>query len=315
MKAVWFEDRHVTVREVEPPPLAPGYARVRVRLAGICRTDVELLRGYLGFRGTPGHEFVGTVAEGPAEWVGRRVVAEINFGCGRCLWCHTGLARHCPQRAVLGIQGAPGALAEFTDVPVRNLHALPEGVSDEEAVFVEPLAAAFEIAEQLHLPPGTEALVLGDGKLGLLVARVLHLQGLRVHLVGKHEHKLALARASGCAATAVEDFVPRPYPLVVEATGRSDGLPLALMCLRPRGTIVLKSTVADRSTLDLAPLVIHEVQVVGSRCGPFPPAIEALARGWISASDLIAARFPLARIGEAMELAQRPGVLKVLVEP
>lgn len=315
MQAVWFEAGKVCVRSVAPGPLRPGFARLRVRLAGICRTDIELLRGYMGFTGIPGHEFVGEVSEGPAEWLGRRVVAEINFGCGGCSWCISGLARHCPQRSVLGIAQAAGAFAEFVDVPVANLHAVPNAVEDEAAVFTEPLAAAFEIAEQIHLPPGSEGLVLGDGKLGLLIARVLHVLGVRVHLVGKHPHKLALAEKSGVSATSLDDFVPRPYPVVVEATGRKEGFALAVECVRPRGTLVLKTTVAERNELDLAPLVIHEIRVQGSRCGPFSPALDALEQGWVEVTDLIAARYPLAQAEAALARAQQPGTLKVLLEP
>lgn len=315
MRAAVFDGKELRVAEVDPGPLRARYARVRVRFAGICRTDTELARGYMGFRGIPGHEFVGEVVEGPAEWVGSRVVAEINFACRRCAWCAQGLGRHCPQRTVMGILGAPGAFAEFVDVPTENLHRVPSAVSDTQAVFVEPLAAAFEIAEQVHLKPGQEALVFGDGKLGLLVARVLKLFGANVHLVGKHEPKLALAESSGVSTAHLDDFVPRPYPLVVEATGRAEGLQQALECVRPRGTLVLKSTVASRLSVDLAPVVVNEVQVVGSRCGPFRPALEALARAWVQVDDLISARFRLAEAREAFAWAERPGMLKVLLEP
>lgn len=315
MRAVVLDGQGIRVQEVDPGSLKAGYARVRVRLAGICRTDTELVRGYMGFAGIPGHEFVGEVAEGPGAWLGTRVVAEINFACRSCPWCAQGLGRHCPQRAVMGILGAAGAFAEFVDVPLENLHRVPASVSDEQAVFVEPLAAAFEIAEQCHLKPGQEALVFGDGKLGLLVATVLRLLGARVHLVGKHEAKLALAEKSGISTAHLDDFVPRPYPLVVEATGRADGLRHALECVRPRGTLVLKSTVADRPSVDLATVVINEIQIIGSRCGPFRPALDALDRGWVCVDDLIAARFPLAQAAEAFDWAQRPGILKVLLVP
>ncbi len=288
---------------------------VAVTAAGVCNTDLELVRGYMGFRGILGHEFTGTVLEGPAEWIGRRVVGEINFACGACAFCDRGLGRHCPRRQVMGILGADGAFAERVAVPVANLHAVPDEVADEVAVFAEPLAAAFEILEQVQPAPGAEAVVLGDGKLGLLVAQVLHQAGVAVLAVGKHDHKLALLRRRGIATAPIAEWDRRPADVVVEATGTAAGFSLAAAATRPRGILVLKSTVAGAAEIDLAPLVINEITVVGSRCGPFPPALAALAAGSVEVASLIAARFPLERAAEALHHAAEPGVLKVLVIP
>lgn len=301
----------------EDPRSDEEHALVRVDLAGVCSTDLQILRGYMSYQGVLGHELVGHVLEGPPDWRGKRVVAEINFACGRCPACARGLARHCPTRSVMGILGAPGCFAELLRVPVRNLHAVPEGVPDEAAVFAEPLAAAFEVLEQVHVTPGQRAAVLGDGKLGLLVAQVLRLAGAEVRLVGKHAGKLRLAEeALGLTALSAERFRPAAeLDLVVEATGSERGLALAIQAVRPRGTLVLKSTVAARHALDLAPLVINEVTLVGSRCGPFQPALAALAAGRVQVAPLVDAVFPLAEGAAAVERAGAPGTLKVLLRP
>jgi threonine dehydrogenase-like Zn-dependent dehydrogenase len=314
MRALHFDGRAARVRDLDPPALPPGWARVRVTLAGVCNTDLELVKGYMGFRGVLGHEFVGEVAEGPAEWLGRRVVGEINFACGSCETCARGLERHCPTRSVMGIQNADGAFAQWLHVPARNLHALPDSLCDERAVFSEPLAAAFEILEQVELTPGSECLVLGDGKLGLLVAQVLDDAGGRVTAVGRHPSKLAILARRGIETRLASDWTPRPMPLVVEATGSAAGFGAAVAATRPRGTLVLKSTVAEHPGVDLAPLVIHEIQVVGSRCGPFEPALRALEQGRIETDALVSDRLPLARGVEALERARTRGGLKVLIE-
>jgi threonine dehydrogenase-like Zn-dependent dehydrogenase len=314
VRALHFDGREPRVRDVELPALPAGWARVRVGLAGVCNTDLELVKGYMGFRGVLGHEFVGEVEEGPDRWRGRRVVGEINFACGHCESCRRGLGRHCPRRSVMGIQQADGAFARWLHVPARNLHEVPEGVSDERAVFSEPLAAAFEILEQVPLEPGTECLVLGDGKLGLLVAQVLADAGGRVTAVGRHPGKLALLAARGIETRLADDWSPTPTPLVVEATGRAEGFARAVAATRPRGTLVLKSTVAEHPGVDLAPLVIHEIQLVGSRCGPFEPALRALADGRIETDALVCDRLPLERGVEALERARAPGACKVLIE-
>ncbi len=315
MRALTLDGRALRVADVPEPRPDPDSALVRVSLAGVCNTDLELARGYMGFRGVLGHEFVGVVEEGPESWRGRRVVGEINFACGRCETCARGLARHCPSRRVMGIQGADGALAERVAVPVANLHAVPDALSDERAVFVEPLAAAFEILEQVALEPGAPCLVLGDGKLGLLVSQVLHAAGARVRVVGHHEEKLTLLARRGIETVLERDWTPEPTALVVEATGTARGFAAAVAATRPRGTLVLKSTVAEHPSVDLAPLVIHEISVVGSRCGPFPPALSALADDAIEVSSLVSDRVPLSHADRALARAAEPGVLKVLVEP
>lgn len=310
MRGLYVEGGAIRFRtDLDPPEPRPGEVRVRVLRAGVCATDLALVRGYMDFRGIPGHEFVGLALEG--ELAGRRVVGEINAACGRCERCRAGLGRHCAQRTVLGILGRPGAFAQELVLPEANLHAVPEGVSDEAATFAEPLAAAFEIAEQVALAPGMDALVLGDGRLGLLCAQVLAVQGVSVALRGRHPERRALLGA-GCA---YEDEPRADYDLVVEATGDPASLAAALAAVRPRGTVVLKTTSEGRASLDLAPLVVDEITVVGSRCGPFPPALAALAAGTVAVEPMIAARYPLGRGPEAFEQAARRGVLKVLLAP
>lgn len=299
MKALVFEAGRARVREVSRPRARPGFALVRVILSGICNTDLELRRGYHDFRGIPGHEFVGRV-EGPpgSRWLGRRVVGEINLGCGRCARCREGLSRHCASRRVLGILGHPGAHAELLTLPESNLREVPAEIPDEEAVFTEPLAAACEILDQVEVRPGARAAVLGAGKLGRLVARVLGGAGAQVRLLGRGTK----ARASS-------------FDLVVEATGSPDGMPRALELVRPRGTIVWKSTHHEPAKFDAAPLVVNEVTVVGSRCGRFEPALDRLRARTVRVNDLVSAEFPLAQAPEALKEADRPGVLKVLLRP
>lgn len=288
-------------------------ALVRVRLAGICSTDLHIFKGYMGFRGVPGHEFVGEVQEGPAELIGKRVVGEINFGCSNCEFCSRGLSRHCPKRRVMGILGADGAFAEFVAVPVGNLHVVPDRIADEEAVFTEPLAAAFEILEQVQFNPGDDVLVVGDGKLGMLCAQVLKLTGARVTVLGKHREKLALVKKSGVQTLLLEDWKPCLFDVVVEASGSESGLKLALSAVRPRGILVLKSTIAGDHNVSLAPLVINEVTVVGSRCGLFPPALQALAEKSVAVTSFIEKIYPLRDGLKAVGHAARVGALKVLL--
>ncbi len=314
MQALRLEGTQAELVDVPVPEPEDGGALVRVSLAGVCNTDLELLKGYMGFRGVLGHEFVGRVEAGPPALRGRRVVGEINFACGRCETCARGLPRHCPERRVMGIQGADGAFAEFVRVPCANLHAVPDGVSDERAVFTEPLAAAFEILEQVEVQPGCDCVVLGDGKLGLLAAQVLDLAGGRVLAVGRHPEKLSILARRGIETALASEWTPRPTSVVVEATGSAAGFAMAIAATRPRGTLVLKSTVAERPSVDLAPLVIHEIQVVGSRCGPFPPALRALADAGVEVEALVTDRLPLARAPEALQRAAAPGALKVLIE-
>jgi threonine dehydrogenase-like Zn-dependent dehydrogenase len=314
MRALVFDGTSARVREHAIPRADENTAIVRMRCAGVCSTDLEILNGYMGFRGVLGHELLGTVVDGPRPWRDTRVVAEINFACGHCANCERGLQRHCPNRRVMGILGADGAFAELVAVPLVNLHAVPEGVADEVAVFVEPLAAAFEILDQVEILPGMGCIVLGDGKLGLLVAQVLADAGARVRAVGKHDEKLRVLRERGIETVRVENWHPETADLVVEATGTAAGFAHALAATRPRGTLVLKSTVALGAELNLAPLVINEITVIGSRCGRFAPALDALARHAVDVRPLISTRVPLAHADEALRLAAQPNTMKVLIE-
>ena len=315
MLALHWDGSELRAVATYPEPVTgDGDAVVRTRLAGICSTDLQILAGYMGFCGVPGHEFVGDVVDGPAELRGRRVVGEINFACGRCPTCGRGFGRHCPHRRVMGILGADGAFAEYLAVPAVNLHPVPDGVADEEAVFTEPLAAAFSILEQVEFGPADRVTVLGDGKLGLLCAQVLAGTGAAVTLVGKHRANLALVAGGGIDGVLLGDWAPdATADCVVEATGSAGGLELAVAAVRPRGKLVLKSTVADAHSLSLAPLVINEITVVGSRCGLFPPALGALAARSVAVTPLIDATYPLAAGVDALAHAARPGVRKVLL--
>ena len=316
MRAIWFDGETPLLRDDLPTPVAaPGEAVVAVRLAGVCKTDLEILKGYMGFVGVLGHEFVGEVVEGPGEWLGKRVVAEINCASPGTRGAPREVRNHDPERTVLGIDGRDGCFAERIAVPVENLLAVPDHVTDEQAVLVEPLAAAFEIAEQVDLSSFASAVVLGDGRLGLLCAMVLAGGIADVTVVGKHPGKLALAARRGIPTVLLDDYAPaKDAPLVVEATGSAAGLDLAMRAVRPRGTIVLKSTIAAESGVNLAPLVIDEVTVVGSRCGPFDVALSALADGSIDPTDLITARYPLSEGQRALGAAEDGRNLKVLVE-
>ena len=290
-------------------------ALIKVHLAGICSTDLQIFKGYMGFRGVPGHEFVGSVSEGPRELVGKRVVGEINFGCGQCDYCRRDLGRHCPNRRVMGILNADGAFAEYLSVPVENLHTVPESISNEEAVFTEPLAAAFEILTQIQLDPGDEVLVLGDGKLGNLCAQALRLTGAKITAMGKHAEKLALIKKAGVRTIQLDDWQPRLFDVVVEATGSATGLELALSAVRPRGTLILKSTIAGNHQVSLAPIVINEINVIGSRCGLFPDALDALTTKRVSVTPLIEKIYPLQKGIEAIAHAQSSSARKILLRP
>ncbi|MFB3826779.1 MAG: alcohol dehydrogenase catalytic domain-containing protein [Bryobacteraceae bacterium] len=299
MLAVHIEGGRVRVRDIPVPARPAGFALIRMLCAGICNTDLELQRGYYGFAGTPGHEFVGEVVESddPA-WRGKRVVGEINLACGRCEWCARSLGRHCPNRTVLGIVKHPGAFAEYLTLPERNLHVAPESVSTERATFAEPVAAACEILEQVSIPGDEPVAVLGRGKLGLLIEQVLRASGKRVDPYGRADRK-----------------PPRSYQWVVEATGSADGLREALAMTRPRGCIILKSTVHGDVPLDTAAAVVHEITLVGSRCGQFPPALDLLAQGAVDVETMIHARYRLSEAPAAFEHAGRKGALKVLLTP
>jgi threonine dehydrogenase-like Zn-dependent dehydrogenase len=316
MIAVYLENGRVSMREVPPPVRPHGFARIRLLTAGICNTDIELQRGYYSFEGIPGHEFVGEVLEADkADLVGNRVVGEINVTCGACDWCAKGLGRHCPTRSVLGIVKHPGAFAEQLTLPERNLHIVPDEISNEIAVFTEPLAAAFEILEQVSIPKGAPVAVLGDGKLGLLIAQVLEIHGARVHHFGRHEEKLRISEAAGIETELIDGKLPvAAYGWVVDATGSVRGLQQAISMTRPRGTLILKSTVADPVTVDTAGIVVNELNIVGSRCGPFEPALAILRENRIPVGDMIAAEYPLDRAAAAFAHAARRGTLKVLLQ-
>jgi threonine dehydrogenase-like Zn-dependent dehydrogenase len=317
MRALWLEDLRLRARsDVEAPAARAGEALVRVTLAGICGTDLELVKGYYPFTGVPGHEFVGSVVSCDASsWIGRRVVGEINASCGVCATCAAGRRSHCPTRTVLGIKGRDGAMAEWLTLPVANLHAVPDGVPDEVAVFTEPLAAALEVEEQVAFAPGSRVVVVGDGKLGQLVARSLAVAGHRPRVVGRHARKLALLTRLGIDVASAADVTPRSADVVVECTGNPEGLAIARAAVRPRGTIVLKSTYHGDVTVNLSGIVVDEVTVVGSRCGPFAPALAMLAEGAIAVTDLIDDRFSLDDGVRAFARAGEPGVLKVLLAP
>ena len=315
MTGVWLEAGEVRLRRDLPPPEpAAGEARVRVLVAGICNTDLELVRGYYPFRGVLGHEFVGRVETGPGDWVGRRVVGEINAVCGACRHCRAGRPTHCAQRTVLGIAGRDGAFADYLTLPVANLHRVPDDLPDDRAVFTEPLAAALEIREQVAIAPGGRVVVVGDGKLGLLVAQVLAQTGCDLLAVGRHRAKLELLARRGIATGTGADVEPGAFDLAVDCTGDPSGFALARRALRPRGTLVMKSTYAGELTIDASSLVVDEITLVGSRCGPFAPALDLLAAGAVEVEALIDARYPLAEAEAALAHARRRGALKVLLD-
>jgi threonine dehydrogenase-like Zn-dependent dehydrogenase len=316
------------------PKLRKGWALLRVRFVGICNTDIELLHGYYNFRGVPGHEFVGTVehlrgtsAGKKKKWLGRRVCGEINISCRAlgqrhvCNFCRRGLMTHCARRKVLGIIGHPGAYAEYLTLPQESLHLVPKKVTDEQAVFVEPLAAACEILEQVDTRKFREAAVFGDGKLAQLIVRVLHTEIPRVVMYGKHEKKLRLARRAGIQTKKVRGDasdlkrIKENYRLVVEATGSPSGLALAQHVTEPRGMLVLKSTFHGAAPTETWPIVVKEITVVGSRCGPFAKALALLRSGKIDPTPLITRTFPLSDAPAALRFAQKSGVMKVLLQP
>ena len=316
MRALRVDSGGASIADV-PTPAAAGEVVVRVRLSGICNTDLEIVRGYAGFRGTIGHEFVGVVEDAGGGGIapGERVVGEINAGCGECARCAAGDPRHCPTRTVLGIVGRDGAHAELVRLPARNLLRVPDGVTDEQAVFVEPLAAACGVLERCVVAPGTGVAVVGDGKLGLLCAMALRAHGARPLLVGKHESKLALARSRAIEAVLVENArdLRRTFSVVVEASGAASGFDLALDLLQPQGTLVLKSTFHGATPVDAARVVVDEIRVVGSRCGRFAPALDLMARGAVDLAGLISEVVALDDGVRGLETAARPGVLKVLL--
>ena len=333
MLAFIVQGRRLVARKKPLPKLRKGWALIRVRLAGICNTDVEILRGYHNFHGTPGHEFLGEVADvrgvsnaTKKRWMGQRVCGEINISCSAhgfkpvCVFCRRGLKTHCARRTVLGIVAHDGAFAEYLALPLENLHLVPDNVTDEQAVFVEPLAAACEILDQVDVKKLSSAALLGDGKLAQLIARVLHTAIPRVVMYGKHEQKLAVAHRAGIQTRKVRGDasdlrrIREDFPLVVEATGSPTGLALAQKMTEPRCTLVLKSTFHGAAPVETWPIVVKEINVIGSRCGPFAKAIALLRSSKVDPRPLITRSFPLAEAPAAIRFAQQSGVMKVLLK-
>jgi len=309
-------DRTLRFEAAYPDPKpAPGECLVRVHLAGICATDLHITKGYMNFTGVLGHEMVGTVVSGSHTWRGRRVVCEINCVCRTCEMCHAGLANHCRKRTVMGIDRRDGFFADLVAVPEQNLHAVPDVVADEEAVFVEPLAAAYQVLAQCPIEPRMRVSVVGSGRLGLLVAQVLAATGCKLTVIDRNPMKLLLCEKRGIQPVHVDELVPKQdRDVVVECTGSPEGLTLAMQLVRPRGTIVLKSTCAEGGSINLAPLVVNEVKLLGSRCGPFPEAVNALARQAVDVRPLISRTFPLDQALAAFDAARDRDTVKILLK-
>ncbi len=315
MKGIWLENNQLQIRTDIPIPEPPsGEALVRVVRAGICNTDIELLRGYYPYTGILGHEFVGVVEQGPEHLINQRVVGEINAVCGHCRFCRRGQPTHCENRTVLGIVNRHGAFADYLCLPVQNLHLVPDQVPTDVATFTEPVAAALEIQQQVALSADDRVVVIGDGKLGQLVAQTLALTGCELLVVGRHREKLANLEARGIKTGLADAVVDGYFDISVECTGNPEGFAIARRALRPRGTLVLKSTYAGNLSLDASSLVVDEITLIGSRCGSFAPALHLLATGQVDVKPLIHAHYPLSEGLAAFELAQKRGVLKVLLE-
>jgi threonine dehydrogenase-like Zn-dependent dehydrogenase len=316
VKALVFDGK-LSLKDLPVPKPATNEALVRVLTAGICKTDVEISRGYMNFQGILGHEFVGIVEQSPnIEQLGCRVVGEINAGCGTCSWCKAGMERHCPNRTCLGILGRNGAMAEYLTLPPSNLITVPENLSSEKAVFAEPLAAALEILEQVHIKPADEVLVIGDGKLGLLICMVLRLTGCKLLLVGKHAEKLEYFEKLHGSTALLHEFADTrdKFDIVVEASGSPGGWRLAVDRVKPRGTLILKSTYHGNLEFNPAPLVIDEITVVGSRCGQLAPALRIMSLGLVDPAPLISGIFPLAEAETAFVKSQESASMKVLLK-
>ena len=316
MKATFFDGEKMSFDKNYPKPES-NETLVRVNLAGICGTDLEILDGYMQYTGILGHEFVGTIEKSRnSEMIGKRVVGEINAGCGTCDSCVKGMERHCPTRTVLGILKRNGAFAEFLSLPEKNLHVIPDSINDEQAVFIEPLAAAFEINEQIPLQSEWNVAVVGDGRLAQLIIQVVKLTCSNITCFGKHKNKLeGLVRSGIKIKLGIESIDEQLFDLVIEATGSNSGFTDTMKLVKPRGTVVLKSTIASRETLDLTPTIINEITLVGSRCGLFKPAIDALATGKISVDSLIDSTYPLEKFEEAITYAKKSNSLKVFLQP
>ncbi len=318
MQALWLEEQNLQFREDVPiPEPAAGQALIRVRLSGICSTDLELVRGYLPFMGVPGHEFVGEVVSSPSDpsWEGMRVVGEINIVCGDCYFCRSGMASHCEKRKTLGIHDWNGVFSEYLVLPLANLHVVPAFLPDELAVFTEPLAAACEILEQVRFRHDDRVLVIGAGRLGQLVAQVFKNTGCKLEVVARHHRQQQLLADRAIPTIAKVDLSKKKYDLVIEATGSADGFKLARQVIRPRGMIVLKSTYTGSAKVNFSGIVVDEVKLVGSRCGPFEPALHLLSQHRVNPMPLIDGRYPLKHGVEAFKHAGQPGALKILIQP
>lgn len=318
MKAVIFDETLKYVEDYEKPTPKKGEALIKVTYGGVCNTDKEITKGYMGYKGILGHEFTGVVEEINDEdktFLGKRVVGEINLGCKNCEWCAKDLERHCPNRSTLGILAKNGCFAEYVTLPLSNLIEIPENVPDEQAVFVEPLAAGLEILEQMHIQPCQKVMVLGDGKLGLLTALALNACGLDVLIVGKHQNKLDIAKNQGVKTQLLSEFEQAPkFDVVVEATGSITGFETSVSCVKPRGTLVLKSTIAASKELNLAPIVINEITILGSRCGRFEPAMRLIASSKIDFSQMISKIYPIEQAVEAFDANNAKDTIKILLK-
>jgi threonine dehydrogenase-like Zn-dependent dehydrogenase len=314
MKALVMEES-LSLTEIERPIPGEGEALIKVRLAGICDTDLEIIKGYMGFEGILGHEFVGVVEQcADVAWLGKRVIADINVSCGTCKFCQQGLAKHCPNRSVLGIAGRSGAFAEYVTIPTKNLIEVPAPITDREAVFIEPLAAALEILEQIKIDPSQRIVIVGDGKLAILIAQVLKLTGCALIVIGKHPEKLDYFNQLGIPTTLKNNLPKKTFSVVVEASGSPSGFQLALSLVAPRGTIVCKSTYREAITLDVSKIVVDEITIVGSRCGPYTAAIRLIVQQLVDVERLVTKTFSFHNALEAFKHAQRDNVFKVLLE-
>ncbi len=316
MRALVFKKRRLTYRTDYPNP-RPGRneALIKITLAGICNTDLETTKGYMDFQGIPGHEFIGNVEKcNKKNLIGKRVTGEINIGCNRCFYCRNQMQNHCPGRSVMGIFNKDGVFAEYVTLPVKNLHVIADSISDKEAVFIEPLAAAFEITRQVDIKPGNKVCVLGDGKLGLLVSQVISLTGCSLVVVGKHKDRLSLLEKRGLRVKLVSAFNEKAFDIVIDCTGSPSGLETALNIVKPQGRIIIKTTLAKRRTFDLNTIVLQELTLIGSRCGPFSPAMNAVKRGIIDLHPLKSKVFPLEEGIRAFQYASRKGVSKVMLK-
>lgn len=315
MKSLWLENNKIDLRDV-PQPQKPNEALVKIRKAGICSTDLELVRGYYPYTGILGHEFVGEVVKADdASWIGQRVVGEINAVCGECEQCLNGRPTHCENRTVLGIVNRDGIFAEYTSLPIANLHKVPASVPDEMAVFAEPLAAALEIQEQISIQPGDRVLLVGAGRLGQLIAQTLALTSCDLRVVARHPRQQDLLTARGIRLINEADVQKWRWDVVVEATGSPSGFALARRAIRPRGMLVLKSTYKGEMSVDFSSIVVDEINIIGSRCGPFEPALRLMEERQVDPAVLIDAEYPLTEAVKAFERAAQPGALKVVVNP